>query len=171
MRVVSDDEKELPTGEIGEVVERGDAFSVHGYWNRPEANKTVYRGGWFHSGDLGYLDNDGYLYVVDRKQDLIITGGANIYPAEVEGILYTNPKVSVAAVVGVPDEVKGELAKAFIILKSGERATEKEIIDYVRERIAKFKAPRSVEFVDSLPLGPTGKILKRELRARACSKK
>jgi len=169
VKIVSDIGEELPAGEVGEIVERGDAFSIHRYWNRPDVNDLVYRGGWFHSGDLGYLDNDGYLYVVDRKQDLIITGGANIYPAEVEEVLYSNPKVALAAVVGVPDEVKGELAKAFIILKSGETATEREIIDYVRERMAKYKAPRAVEFVDSLPQGPTGKILKRELRARTVS--
>jgi len=124
----------------------------------------VYRNGWFHSGDLGYVDQDGYLYVVDRKQDLIITGGYNIYPVEVEDVLYTNPKVALAAVIGIPDPAKGEIAKAYIVLKSGEQATEDEIINFVRGKIAKFKAPRSVEFVRSLPQGPTGKILKRELR-------
>lgn len=105
-------------------------------------------------------------HVVDRKQDLIITGGQNIYPVEVEEVLYTNPKISLAAVVGVPDKRKGELARAYIVLKEGEEATAEEIINYVRDRIAKFKAPRSVVFVDSLPLGPTGKILKRVLREK-----
>jgi long-chain acyl-CoA synthetase len=164
IKIVSDGGEEMPAGEVGEIVEKGDAFSIHRYWNRPEVNEEVYRGGWFHSGDLGYVDQDGYLYVVDRKQDLIITGGANIYPAEVEGILYSHPKVVMAAVVGVPDPVKGELAKAYIVLKKGEVATEEEIIQFTRQRIAKYKAPRSVEFVESLPQGPTGKILKRELR-------
>jgi long-chain acyl-CoA synthetase len=166
VRIVDDDDVELPPGKIGEIVEKGDVFSVHRYWNRPEINASVYRGGWFHSGDLGYVDEDGNLYVVDRKQDLIITGGANIYPVEVEQVLYTHPSVALAAVVGVPDEVKGELAKAYIVLKKSASATEKEIAEYVGSRIAKYKAPRIVEFVDSLPQGPTGKILKRELRDR-----
>lgn len=164
VKIVDDNDQELPVGEIGEIVERGDAFSIHGYWKRPDVNKEIYRGGWFHSGDLGYVDKDGYLYVVDRKQDLIITGGANIYPAEIEEVLYSHPKIVLAAVIGIPDEIKGELAKAYIVLKKGEVVTEREIIEYVRSRIAKYKAPRMVEFVDSLPQGPTGKILKRELR-------
>ncbi len=164
LKIVADDDQELPPGEVGEIVESGDVFSIHRYWNRPDVNEKVYRGGWFHSGDLGYVDKDGYLFVVDRKQDLIITGGANIYPAEVEEVLYSHPKVALAAVIGVPDEVKGELAKAYVVLKKGETAAEREIINFVRERIAKYKAPRMVEFVESLPQGPTGKILKRELR-------
>ena len=116
------------------------------------------------------MDKDGYLYVVDRKQDLIITGGANIYPVEVEEVLYTHPAIALAAVIGVPDSVKGELAVAYIVLREGASANEKEIIDFVRSRIAKYKAPRRVEFVDSLPQGPTGKILKRELRAKLQNK-
>jgi len=166
LKIVSDDDRELPPDAVGEIVEVGDVFSIHGYWNRPDVNEKVFRGGWFHSGDLGYVDKDGYLFVVDRKQDLIITGGANIYPAEVEAVLYSHPKVALAAVIGVPDEVKGELAKAYIVLKKGETAAERDVIDFVRERIAKYKAPRLVEFVESLPQGPTGKILKRELRDR-----
>ena len=170
IKIVDDNDVELPTRKVGEIVEKGDVFSIHGYWKRPEINKEVYKGGWFHSGDLGYVDEDGYLYVVDRKQDLIITGGANIYPAEIEEVLYTHPAVGITAVIGIPDEVKGELAKAYIVLKKGTTATEKEIIDYVRDRIAKYKAPRMVEFVDSLPQGPTGKILKKELRAKVLGK-
>jgi long-chain acyl-CoA synthetase len=166
VRVVDDDDHDLPPGEVGEIIEKGDPFSIHGYWERPDVNEEVYRNGWFHSGDLGYLDEDGYLYVVDRKQDLIITGGYNIYPVEVEEVLYTHPKVALAAVIGIPDKAKGELARAYIVLKKGQKATEKEIIDFAREKMAKFKAPRSVEFVDSLPQGTTGKILKRELRER-----
>jgi long-chain acyl-CoA synthetase len=164
VKIVDDDSVELQPRQVGEIILKGDVFSVHGYWKRSEINEETYRGGWFHSGDLGYLDEDGYLYIVDRKQDLIITGGANIYPVEVEQILYTNPAVALAAVIGVPDEVKGELAKAYIVLKEGKSASEREIIDYVRANIAKYKAPRMVEFVSSLPQGPTGKILKRELR-------
>lgn len=164
LSIFSDDDNELPAGEIGEVVERGETHSVHGYWNRPEVNAEAYRGGWFHTGDLGYLDEDGYLFLVDRKNDLIITGGTNIYPAEIEEVLYSNSKVALAAVIGVPDKLKGELPKAFIVLKKGETCTEQEIIDFVRGHIAKYKAPRLVEFVDSLPQGPSGKILKRELK-------
>jgi len=164
IKIVDDDGKEMSRGQVGEIVEKGDVFSVHGYWRRPEINQKVFKDGWFHSGDLGWLDEDGYLYVVDRKQDLIITGGQNIYPVEVEEVLYTHPKVSMAAVIGIPDKVKGELAKAYVVLKEGETATGEEIIGYVRERIAKYKAPRSVEFVSTLPMGPTGKILRRLLR-------
>ena len=160
----------MPANEVGEIVEKGDVFSIHGYWKRPDINRETYKEGWFHTGDLGYVDKDGYLYVVDRKQDLIITGGANIYPVEVEEILYTNPSVAMAAVIGIPDDVKGELAKAYIVLKEGKTATEMEIIDYVRSKMAKYKAPRMVEFVGSLPQGPTGKILKRELRAKVLKK-
>lgn len=167
VRVVDENDRDLPRGQVGEIVQRGEPFSIHGYWKNPEANAAAYRGGWFHSGDLGYLDDDGYLYVVDRKQDLIITGGSNIYPAEVEDVLAGNPKVALCALVGVPDEVMGELARAYVILKRGEHATEQEIIDYVRSRMAKYKAPRQVRFVDELPLGPTGKILKRKLRDQA----
>jgi long-chain acyl-CoA synthetase len=165
VKIVDDNDRELAANEVGEIVERGDVFSIHGYWQRPDINREVYQNGWFHSGDLGYLDSDGYLYVVDRKQDLIITGGANIYPVEIEEVLYTHPAVALAAVIGVPDDVKGELAKAYIVLKGGMTATEENIIDFVRGKIAKFKAPRMVEFTDALPQGPTGKILKRELRA------
>ena len=166
IKIVNDNFQELAPGDVGEIVEKGDVFSIHGYWNRPEINKGVYKKGWFHSGDLGHVDEDGYLYVVDRKQDLIITGGANIYPVEVEEVLYTHPAVALAAVIGIPDKIKGELAKAYIVLKKGMRATEDEIIGFVRDKIAKFKAPRIVEFTESLPQGPTGKILKRELRAK-----
>ncbi|MFH1080833.1 MAG: long-chain-fatty-acid--CoA ligase [Pseudomonadota bacterium] len=164
IKIFDDDDNELPVGQTGEIVLKGDCFSIHGYLNRPEVNAETNRKGWFHSGDLGYVDSDGYLFVVDRKQDLIITGGQNIYPAEVEEVIYTHPKVALAAVIGVPDKVKGEIAKAYIVLKKGQTIMEKEVIDYVRGRIAKFKAPRIVEFVDALPQGPTGKILKRELR-------
>ncbi|MHB8831945.1 MAG: class I adenylate-forming enzyme family protein [Desulfobacteria bacterium] len=166
VRIVDDEDSELPSGKVGEITEKGDVFSIHGYWKRPEVNAEYYKNGWFYSGDLGYVDEDGYLYVVDRKQDLIITGGANIYPVEIEDILYTHPAVALVAVIGIPDEIKGELAKAYIVKKKGADVTDKEVINYVRDKIAKYKAPRLVEFVDSLPQGPTGKILKKELRAK-----
>ncbi|MBM4339422.1 MAG: long-chain fatty acid--CoA ligase [Deltaproteobacteria bacterium] len=164
VKVVDDYDQEVPKGTVGEICDKGDHHSIHCYWNNSEANTKSYRGGWFYSGDMGYLDEDGYLYITDRKADLIITGGQNIYPVEVEQIIYTHPKVAMAAVIGIPDKVKGELAKAYIVLKPGESTTEQEIIEFVRSRIAKYKAPRLVEFVKSLPQGPTGKILKRELR-------
>lgn len=166
VKIVDENFAELPPGKIGEIVQKGDVFSVHGYWHRPEINTETYKEGWFCSGDLGYVDEDGYLYVVDRKQDLIITGGQNIYPVEIEEILYTHPSVALAAVIGVPDEIKGELSKAYIVLKADCSSTEADIIEYVKSKIAKFKAPKMVEFVSSLPQGPTGKILKRKLRAR-----
>ena len=171
IKIVDDNDQEVATGVVGEICDKGDNHSIHCYWNNPEANAKSYRGGWFHSGDLGYIDKDGYLYITDRKADLIITGGQNIYPVEVEEVLYTNPKVAMAAVIGIPDKVKGELAKAFIVLKPGETSTENEIIQFVRERMAKFKAPRMVEFVKSLPQGPTGKILKRELKEQVLKAK
>ena len=164
VKIFDSSDNEVPVGRTGEIVLRGDCFSIHGYLNRPDVNAEIYRNGWFHSGDLGHIDQDGYLFISGRKQDLIITGGQNIYPAEVEAALYTYPKVALAAVIGIPDKEKGELAKAYIVLKEGETAAEQEIIDYVRNHIAKFKAPRYVEFVKSLPQGPTGKILKRELK-------
>lgn len=166
IKIVDDNFAVLPPGQVGEIVQKGDVFSVHGYWRRPEINSETYKEGWFCSGDLGYVDQDGYLYVVDRKQDLIITGGQNIYPVEIEEVLYMHPSVALAAVIGIPDEVKGELAKAYIVLKKDAKTTDRELIDYVKSKIAKFKAPRMVEFVDSLPQGPTGKILKRELKAK-----
>lgn len=164
VKVVDDHDQEVTRGTVGEICDYGDHHSIHCYWNNPEVNTNTYRGGWFHSGDMGYLDEDGYLYITDRKADLIITGGQNIYPVEVEQVIYTHPKVAMAAVIGIPDKVKGELAKAYIVLKPGESATEQEIIEFVRVRIAKYKAPRMVEFVKSLPQGPTGKVLKRELK-------
>jgi long-chain acyl-CoA synthetase len=166
VKIVDDNFAELPPGKVGEILQKGAVFSIHRYWRRPEINTETYKEGWFCSGDLGYVDEDGYLYVVDRKQDLIITGGQNIYPVEIEEILYTHPAVALAAVIGVPDEIKGELSKAYIVLKADCSSNEVDIIEYVKSKIAKFKAPKMVEFVSSLPQGPTGKILKRKLRAK-----
>jgi long-chain acyl-CoA synthetase len=137
---------------------------MKGYYNKHAETAEAMRNGWLHTGDMGKFDSDGYLYVVDRKKDMIITGGYNIYPAEIENILYKHDKVAMATVIGIPDEIKGEIAKAYIVLKEGQNATEREIIDFCRDRIAKYKAPRAVEFRDTLPTTPTGKILKRALR-------
>ncbi|UCD56987.1 MAG: long-chain fatty acid--CoA ligase [Candidatus Hydrogenedentota bacterium] len=163
VKVVDGRDEEVPLGEVGEIVIRGKNV-MKGYYNKPEETAEALRNGWLHTGDMGKFDSDGYLYVVDRKKDMIITGGYNIYPAEVENVLYKHSKIAMATVIGVPDEIKGEIAKAYVVLKAGQSATEKEIIDFCRQRIAKYKAPRAVEFRDSLPVTPTGKILKRVLR-------
>jgi len=163
VRVVGEDDRDVSDGEVGEIIIRGKNV-MKGYYNRPEATAEAMKDEWLHTGDMGRFDSDGYLYVVDRKKDLIITGGYNIYPAEVENALYKNPKIAMATVIGIPHEIKGEIAKAYVVLKEGETASEEEIITFCRERIAKYKAPRAVEFRDTLPTTPTGKILKRELR-------
>ncbi|MEK7856611.1 MAG: long-chain fatty acid--CoA ligase, partial [Acidobacteriota bacterium] len=118
---------------------------------------------WFHTGDIGYCDADGFFYIADRKSDMIIRGGENIYPREIDDLLYTHPAVAAAAVIGVPDELYGEDVAAFIVLKAGETATEKEIIDFCRQNLADYKCPKTVRFVSDIPKGPTGKLLKREL--------
>jgi len=163
VRVVDKNDNDVPVGEPGEIIIRGKNV-MPGYHNRPAETGKAMRDGWLHTGDVGKYDSDGYLYVVDRKKDMIITGGYNIYPAEIENVLYKHPKIAMATVIGIPDEIKGEIAKAYIVLKEKDSATEREIIDFCRERIAKYKAPRAVEFRDTLPTTPTGKILKRTLR-------
>jgi len=137
---------------------------MKGYYNKQVATEEAFEGGWFHTGDLARMDEDGYFFIVDRKKDLIIRSGMNVYPREVEEILYGHPAVLEAAVVGVPDEARGEEVKAFVTLKSGSEASAGELLAYCRERMAKFKCPKSLEFLPSLPKGPTGKILKRQLR-------
>jgi long-chain acyl-CoA synthetase len=164
MRVVDDADHDLPAGEIGEIVVRG-ANVMKGYWNRPEATTEAMRGGWFHTGDLGRVDADGYFFIVDRKKDMIIRNGYNVYPREVEEVLYEHPAVREAAVVAVAHEQYGEEVGAAIALKEGATVTVDELRDFVRERVAAFKYPRLVWFVDELPKGPTGKILKREIKA------
>jgi acyl-CoA synthetase (AMP-forming)/AMP-acid ligase II len=137
---------------------------MKGYWNLPEATERAIRGAWFHSGDAGYLDAEGYVYIHDRVKDMIVSGGENIYPAEVESALYGHPKVADVAVIGVPDERWGESVKAIIVTKPGEALTPAEVIDFARSKIAGYKVPRSVDFIEALPRNPSGKILKRELR-------
>jgi long-chain acyl-CoA synthetase len=154
----------LPAGKdhVGELVIRG--YNVmKGYFNQPAATEDAFAGGWFHSGDLGYRDEDGFFFIVDRKKELIIRGGYNVYPREVEEVLYAHPAVAEAAVVGVPDDRLGEEVKAFVALKPGAQATPEELIAFSRERVAAYKYPRSVVLLPALPKGPTGKILKREL--------
>jgi long-chain acyl-CoA synthetase len=163
VKIVDDDDRTLPAGEHGEICCKGHCV-MKGYWKNPEGTRAAIKDGWLHTGDIGMLDEDGYLYIFDRKKDMIICGGYNIYPIELEELLYENPKVLEAAVVGAPDERMGEIPKAFIVLKAGEKADPQEILRYVEDRLAKYKKLRAVEFLQALPKGPTGKILRRELR-------
>jgi len=155
--------EELPPGEVGELCIRGPQVMA-GYWNRPEETDQVLRDGWLHTGDVAWMDEAGYTYLVDRIKDVIIAGGYNIYPREVEEVLYEHPAVLEAAVVGVPDEYRGQSVKAFVVPKPGEVVTADEIIGFCRERLAKYKVPREVEFRPELPKSLAGKVLRRELR-------
>ena len=166
MRVVDEDDNPVPQGEVGEIVIRGHNI-MKGYWQRPDATAEAMRGGWFHCGDMARVDEDGYFYIVDRKKDLIIRGGYNVYPREVEEVLYEHPKIREAAVVGVPHDEWGEEIGAAVVLHEGEELTPEEVSAYVKERIAAYKYPRVVWFLDELPKGPTGKILKREIEVPA----
>jgi long-chain acyl-CoA synthetase len=156
-----EDGNELPDGEVGEIVIRGENV-MKGYWNRPEATAEAMRGGWFHTGDLATRDADGYYFIVDRKKDMIIRNGFNVYPREVEEVLYTHPAVAEAAVFGIPDQARGEEVAALVTLKDGAAATPEELRDFVAQRIAAYKYPRIIR-LGELPKGPTGKILKREI--------
>jgi acyl-CoA synthetase (AMP-forming)/AMP-acid ligase II len=136
------------------------------YWHREDATQEVMVDGWLHTGDMGYYDQKGYIYIVDRKKDMIISGGENIYPREVEEVLYRHSAVAEVAVIGVPDELWVERVHALVVIKEGCRATEDEIIEFCKRHLARYKTPKSVEFVESLPKNPQGKILKRELREK-----
>lgn len=162
-KVIDEDGVVLGPEMVGELVVKGPGV-LKGYWEMSEATKEVLNDGWFKTGDLGKYDEDGYYYIVDRKKDMIICGGYNVYPREVEEVIYTHPKVFEAVVVGVPDKEKGEIPKAFIQLKQDVEAEASEIISYCKERMAAYKAPRQVEFVQEFPKSPTGKILKRVIR-------
>ena len=166
MRVMHEDGTFAGVGEVGEIVIRGHNV-MKGYYKQPAATQAAIVDGWLHTGDLARMDEDGYFFTVDRKKDLIIRAGLNVYPREVEEVLYGHPAVLEAAVVGVPDKARGERVKAYVSLKPDASATERELKDYCRERLANFKCPGSFDFLDSLPKGPTGKILKRELRGGA----
>lgn len=155
-------EKELPYGEVGELVCRGPQV-MKGYWNMPEETKDVLRNGWLYTGDIAKMDEEGYVYIVDRKKDMVCAGGFNVYPRDVEEVLFEHPKVVEAAVVGVPDPYRGETVKAFIVLKEGETATSEEIIEFCRERMAAYKVPKKIEFRPELPKTVVGKVLRRVL--------
>ena len=163
MRIVDDDGNEVAQGEVGEIVIRGHNV-MRGYWNRPEATAETIIDGWLHTGDIGRVDEDGYFFIVDRKKELIIRGGYNVYPREIEEVLHEHPAVAEVAVIGIPHPELGEEVGAAVALKPGASATPDELRAFARDRVAAYKYPRRVWLVDALPKGPTGKILRREVR-------
>ena len=162
MKVVDDKDRDVPDGQLGEIVLRGENI-LKGYYKNPEATEVAFRNGWFHTGDIGYRDAEGFYYIVDRKSDMIIRGGENIYPREIDEVLYQHPAVAAAATIGVPDQLYGEEVAAFIVLKDGNQVSEDELISFCRERLADYKCPKTIRIVEEIPKGPTGKLLKREL--------
>jgi long-chain acyl-CoA synthetase len=165
MKIVDDDGKVVPQGEVGEIVIRGHNV-MKGYWNRPEATaEAIDQDGWFRTGDMAKVDENGYFFIVDRKKEMIIRGGYNVYPREIEEVIYEHPAVREAAVIGVPHPELGEEVGAAVALKPDADASEAELRDFVKGRVAAYKYPRQIWFVDELPKGPTGKILKREINA------
>ena len=164
IRVVNSDGQDCATGDIGEIIVAG-AQVMNGYWNRPDDTAAAIHDGWVRTGDAGYFDRDGYLYIHDRLKDMIVSGAENVYPAEVERVLARFPGIADVAVIGVPDERWGEAVKAVVVAKPGAAFSEQDIVEYAREHIARFKCPKSVDFVDAIPRNPSGKILKKELRA------
>ena len=164
-----DPTREVAQGEVGELAVRGPQV-MKGYWNKPEETRNVLRDGWLLTGDLAKMDADGYFYIVDRKKDLILCSGYNVYPREVEEVLFMHPAVGEAAAIGVPDPYRGETVKAFVVLKTGKSATQEEIIAFSKERLAAFKVPKSVEFATALPMSLVGKVLRRQLREQELAK-
>ena len=165
VKIVDADDNELPPGEMGEIVTRSDLV-MRGYWRDPEATAETLRNGWLHTGDMGYIDECGYLFLMDRSKDLIISGGENVYPREIEEVIVQHPVVREVAVIGVPDPVWGESIKAVVSLMPEREVTETELIDFCTDHIARYKRPKSVDFVKELPKNNYGKIVKRELRAK-----
>lgn len=165
VRIVDDKESDVEPGEVGEIIVKSKG-TMKEWWHKPEETRETVVNGWVHTGDLGRYDEEGYIYIVDRKRDMIVSGGENIYPREVEEILYQHPSVQEVAVIGIPDPYWVEKVHAVIVLKKGVSITAQELIDFCKQRVARYKAPKSVEFVDALPKNPAGKILKRELREK-----
>ncbi len=163
IKIVDEKDGELPPGQVGEIVIKG-AGVMKGYWNKPAETAEAVRNGWLHTGDIGYADEDGYLYITDRKKDLIIRGGENVYPKEIENILHEHPQVLEAGVIGIPDPVYGEAVKAFVVLKTAGAATEEDLMNFCREHLPTYKRPKTIQLMDSLPKSAVGKILRRELR-------
>jgi acyl-CoA synthetase (AMP-forming)/AMP-acid ligase II len=166
--IVDEDDAEVPAGTIGEICGRGGQVMSR-YWNLPEATEEALRGGWMHTGDAGYVDDEGYLFIKDRIKDMICSGAENVYPREVEAVLFEHPSVADVAVIGVPSERWGETVHAVVVLRPGSEATADELMEFCVGRLAGFKRPRSVAFVAELPRNPSGKVLKHELRAVAWS--
>jgi len=160
---------DMPAGEAGEIILRGPQLT-QGYYNMPEETAHAIRDGWLYTGDIGRLDDDNYLYVIDRKKDMIIASGYNIYPRDIDEVLFTHPEIASACAVGVPDEYRGETVKAFVVLEPGASLTEEDVISYCREKLAVYKVPKIVEFIDALPTSSAGKILRKELRAMELEK-
>jgi len=163
--VKGEDDNDLPTGKIGEIVIRGKSMMM-GYWKNPELTARTIRNGWYHTGDMGYLDKDGYLFLVDRKADMIVTGGENVFPKEVEDVLYQHPAVAMAAVVSAPDEKWGERVQAAVVLKTDQNTTQEELIAHCKAFLAGYKCPKAVEFWDQLPTTPVGKILRKDVKKK-----
>jgi len=166
LKVAGSNGEELPAGQVGEVLLKGPNI-MQGYWNKPQANQEALAGGWFHTGDLGRLDEDGFLYIVDRQKDMYISGGENVYPAEVEHAIFELDQVAEVAVVGVPDPRWGETGRAFVVPRSGARLSQDQVLAHLSGRLARFKLPRSVVFVETLPRTASGKVIKNELREPA----
>ena len=158
-----DNDNEVPTGEVGELLLRGPNV-MQGYYNRPEETADTMKNGWLHTGDLATMDEEGYIFIVDRKKELIIVAGLNVYPREVEEVLYSHPKIKDAAVIGMDNKLRGEIVAAYVVLKEGEEAHSKEIIRWLKDKLAAYKIPRTIKIVEDLPRNNTGKILKRELK-------
>jgi acyl-CoA synthetase (AMP-forming)/AMP-acid ligase II len=165
VQIVDEHDRPVKTGKIGEIAVRG-RHVMMGYWKNPELTQKALRGGWYHSGDMGYMDEDGYLYLVDRKADMIVTGGENVYPKEVEDVLYGHPAVFMAAVVSAPDKKWGERVQAVVVLKPGQSATEEELISFCRKKLGGYKCPKAVEFWQSIPTTPIGKILRKDVKKK-----
>ena len=163
VRIMGPEGNFVPVGETAEIVVKSEQVMAE-YWKNPEATAETIKDGWLHTGDMGYMDEDGYIFLVDRKNDMIISGGFNVYPREVEDVLYKHQAILEAAVIGVPDEKWGETVKAVVTLKEGMAVTQEEIIDHCRKYLASYKKPTSVDFVDELPKNVNGKILKKELK-------
>lgn len=165
MRIVDENDKDVASGVTGELVLRGPTMFLE-YWNRPDATEEAFRNGWFHSGDLARQDEDGFYYIVDRKKDMLISGGENVYPTEVEQVLYRHPSIQEVAVIGMPDERWGEVPMALVVPRPGQSLTLDQLQDFCRDKLARFKTPKHLELLDELPRTATGKILKRELRQK-----
>jgi fatty-acyl-CoA synthase len=163
LRIVDADGTDLPAGQVGEVVVSA-PHAMLGYWNRPDATRETIQHGWLYTGDLGYVDAEGFLYVIDRKKDMLVSGGENVYPAEIERVITELPEVAEVSVIGIPDEKWGEVPKAFIVTVRDRALTTEAVIAFCRSKLAGYKVPKQIAFIDQLPRTPSGKVLKRKLR-------